>query len=156
MDYDIVASIVAGLVATGVMTAMMYVGRAMMPEQMPMNILYMVGSMMDPVFAPAYMTGFVMHLVLGVVFAIVHTALYQAFGLESQLLLWGLLFGAVHWVAAGMGMGMVGTVHPLIRSGEIAAPGPFLRDYPMVSVVGFLMLHLIFGLTVGGVYEALR
>lgn len=155
MDYDIVAAVVAGLVATGVMTAMMYMGRAMMPAQMPMNILYMMGSMMSRSSGPIYMMGFMMHFGMGVMFAIVHTALYQAIGLESELLVWGLLFGAVHWVIASMGMGMMGSMHPRIRDGELAAPGPFLKNFAMMSVVGFLMLHLIFGLIVGGIYEAI-
>jgi len=159
MDYDIVAAVVASLVATGVMTAMMYMGRAMMPAQMPMNILYMMGSMMSSMMSrssgPLYLMGFMMHFGMGVIYAIVHTSLYQAFGLESELLVWGLLFGAVHWVVASMGMGMMGSMHPRIRDGELAAPGAFLKNYPMMSVVGFFMLHLIFGLIVGSVYEAL-
>jgi len=155
MDYDIVAAVVASLVATGVMTAMMYMGRAMMPAQMPMNILYMMGSMLSRSSGPLYLMGFMMHFGMGVIFAIVHTSLYQAFGLESELLVWGLLFGAVHWVVASMGMGMMGAMHPRIRDGELAAPGAFLKTYPMMSVVGFFMLHLIFGLIVGSVYEAL-
>ena len=154
MDYSVVAAIVAGLVATGVMTAIMYMGLAIMPRQMPMNILFMMGSMMNRNSGPAYMMGFMMHFGTGVVFAIIHTALYLAFGLESQLLLWGLLFGAVHWVVASMGMGMMSSMHPMMRDGEMAAPGFFVRNYPMMSVVGFFMLHLIFGLVVGGVYEA--
>ena len=154
MDYDIVAAVVASLVATGVMTAMMYMGRAMMPAQMPMNILYMMGSMMSRSSGPLYLMGFMMHFGMGVIYAIVHTSLYQAFGLESELLVWGLLFGAVHWVVASMGMGMMGSMHPRIRDGELAAPGAFLKNYPMMSVVGFLMLHLMFGLVVGSVYEA--
>lgn len=155
MEYNIVAAIVAGLVATGVITAIMYMGRAMMPEQMPMNILHMIGSMMSRSSGPAYMMGFMMHFCMGGVFAIIHTVLYQVIGLDGQLLLWGILFGAVHWVVASMGMGMMGSMHPRIRDGELAAPGPFLRNYPMMSVVGFLMLHLIFGLVVGGVYGAM-
>ena len=154
MDYDIVAAIVAGLVATGVMTAIMYMGRAMLPAQMPMNILYMMGSMMSRSSGPIYMMGFIMHFGMGIIIAIVHTALYQAFGLESGLLVWGFLFGAVHWAVASMGMGTMGSMHPRIHDGELAAPGPFLKNYPMMSVVGFLMLHLIFGLVVGSVYEA--
>jgi hypothetical protein len=51
-------------------------------------------------------------------------------------------------------MGMMGSMHPRIRDGELAAPGAFLKNYPMMSVVGFLMLHLMFGLVVGSVYEA--
>jgi hypothetical protein len=136
MDYDIVAAIVAGLVATGVM----------------LPIMYIMGSMMSRSSGPLYLMGFMMHFGMGVIYAIVHTSLYQAFGLESELLVWGLLFGAVHWVVASMGM--MGSMHPRIRDGELAAPGAFLKNYPMMSVVGFLMLHLIFGLVVGSVYEA--
>ena len=136
MDYDIVAAIVAGLVATGVM----------------LPIMYIMGSMMSRSSGPLYLMGFMMHFGMGVIYAIVHTSLYQAFGLESELLVWGLLFGAVHWVVASMGM--MGSMHPRIRDGELAAPGAFLKNYPMMSVVGFLMLHLMFGLVVGSVYEA--
>lgn len=155
MDYNVGAAIIAGLVATGVMTAIMYMGLAMMPKQMPMNILFMMGSMMSRSSGPAYAMGFMVHFGMGVVFGIIHTALYQAFGLESQLIAWGLLFGALHWVVASMGMGMMGTMHPMIRDGELAAPGFFVKNYPMTSVVGFFMLHLVFGLVVGGVYEAI-
>lgn len=156
MDFDLGAAIIAGLVATGVMTAIMYMGLAMMPKQMPMNILFMIGSMMRRSSGSAYMMGIVMHFGTGAVFAIVHTGIYQAFGLDSQLIVWGLLFGAAHWVVAGMGMGMIGAMHPLIRGGELAAPGPFLKNYPMMSVAGFFMLHLVFGLVVGGIYEVIR
>ena len=154
MDFNIVAAVVAGVVATVVMTIVMYMGKAMMPQQMPMNILHMLGTMMTRSTGPAYMMGAMMHGVMGVIFALVHVALFVAFGLEA-LVAWGILFGVVHWVIAGMGMGMMGTMHPVVRSGEMMAPGPFVKNLPMMNVMGFLMVHVIYGLVVGGLYQAL-
>ena len=34
------------------------------------------------------------------------------------------------------------------------APGMFARNLPAMTVMGFLMLHLVFGLLVGVLYEA--
>ena len=51
-------------------------------------------------------------------------------------------------------MGMIGVVHPLMRSGALAKPGPFAVNYPAATTMGFLMLHLVFGVLVGGLYEA--
>ena len=154
MDYSIGVAIGAGAVATLVMTAIMYMGRAMMPQQMPMNILYMLGSMMTSNKMPAYVMGAMMHAVNGIVFAIVHTALYQAFGLESGLLGWGILFGFIHWIIVGMGLGMMGMMHPMMRRGDMDAPGAFAMRLPMMNVMGFLMLHLVYGLVLGALYEA--
>ena len=155
MDFDISAAIIAGIIATVVMTAVMYMGKAMLPQQMPMNILYMLGTMMTRSTGPAYVVGTMMHVVMGIVFAIIHAALFAAFGLETGLIGWGILFGVGHWVIVGMGMGMMGTMHPVIRSGEMMAPGPFVKNLPMMNVVGFLMVLIIYGLVVGGVYQAL-
>ena len=155
MNYDIVAAIIAGLAATVAMTAVMYMGRGMLPQQMPMNILYLLGTMVTTNTGVAYVIGTMMHVVNGIVFAIIHTALYQAFGLETGLVLWGLLFGAAHWLISGMGMGMIGGMHQLIRSGKMQAPGVMVMNLPMMNVMGFLMVHLLFGLVVGAVYEGL-
>lgn len=50
---------------------------------------------------------------------------------------------------------MMPAMHQLVRSGEMQAPGAFAMRSPMGTRVGFLMLHLLFGLVVGVVYEAL-
>ena len=54
-----------------------------------------------------------------------------------------------------MGMGMIGTMHPLMRNGQIPAPGLYVRNFPALTVMGFLMLHLVYGLVVALLYEAL-
>ena len=154
MPYSVGAAIGAGLVGAGVMGAVLYMGITMMPRQMTMNLFYMLGTMMTRAKVAAYIVGAMMHVMMGIIFALIHTGVYQAFDLESNLAVWGLLFGFVHWLVVGMGMGMIGVMHPLMRSGEMQPPGLFVKNYPTMTVMGFLMLHLLFGLLVGVLYQA--
>ena len=155
MSYDVGAAVVAGLVGGAVMSMLLYAGIAMAPKQMKMNLFYLLGTMMLPAGAMVYVAGAMMHGVMSVAFGLIHTGLYQAFGLESGLWAWGLVFGLLHWLVVGVGMGMMSVVHPRVRSGEVGAPGAFVKNYPGMTVMGFLMLHLVYGLLVGVVYEAL-
>ncbi|MCH7706050.1 MAG: hypothetical protein IIB33_03285 [Chloroflexi bacterium] len=154
MEYNLGAAIAAGIVGTVVMTAVLYMGIAMMPRQMTMNLLYMLGTMMTRNRTAAYLVGAMMHGVMGVIFALIHTGIYQATGLETSLVAWGILFGFVHWLVVGMGIGMIGAMHPLMRTGELQAPGVFVRNLPSMTVMGFLMIHLLYGLLVGAIYSA--
>ena len=154
MDFSAGAAIGAGLVATAVMTVVLYMGIAMMPKQMTMNLLYMLGTMVTRSKTPAYVVGGMMHAMMGIVFALIHAGVYAGLDIESGLVGWGLLLGLVHWLVVGMGIGMVGTMHPMMRSGEMMAPGLFVKNHPLMTVMGFLMLHLIYGLLVGLLYEA--
>ena len=153
MDFNVGAAIGAGLVATAVMTTVLYMGIAMMPKQMTMNLLYMLGTMMTRSITPAYIVGAMMHAMMGIAFALIHAGVYAGLDIESGLVGWGLLLGLVHWLIVGMGMGMVGVVHPMMRSGKMMAPGVFVKNHPPMTVMGFLMLHLIYGLVVGLLYE---
>ena len=154
MDYNFGAAIAAGALATVVMTAMLYMGMAMMPRQMPMNILYMLGTMMSRNTMMAYVAGTMMHAMMGIAFALVHAAAFKGLDLTSALIAWGVLFGFVHYLIVGMGMGMIGTMHPLMRTGQMPAPGIFVSNLPRMTVMGFLMVHLVYGLVVGVLYEA--
>jgi hypothetical protein len=136
------------------MTAVLYMGIAMMPKQMTMNLLYMLGTMVTVSKAPAYIVGGTMHAMIGIVFALIYAGVYTGLGIESGLVGWGLLFGLVHWLVVGMGIGVVGTMHPMMRRGTMQAPGFFVKNHPLMTVMGFLMLHLIYGLLVGLLYEA--
>ncbi len=142
MDYSAGAAIGAGLVATAVMTVLLYMGIAMMPKQMTMNLLYILGTMITRNKWPAYLIGTMMHVAMGIMFAFIHTGIYQAIGLQSGLAGWGILFGLFHWMLVGMGM--MGSMHPLMKSGDLDAPGFFVKNYPRMTTMGFLMLHLIY------------
>ena len=153
MDYSFGAAIAAGAVATVAMTAMLYMGMALMPRQMPMNILYMLGTMMSRNKMMAYVAGTMMHAMMGIAFALAHTRVIKGLNLTSALVAWGVLFGFVHYLIVGMGMGMMGTMHPLMRTGQMPAPGLFVTNLPRMTVMGFLMVHLVYGLVVAALYD---
>ena len=154
MDYSFGAAIAAGVLATVVMTAMLYMGMAVMPRQMSMNILYMLGTMMSPNNKMmAYVAGTMIHAMMGIAFALAHTGVIKGLDLTSALVAWGVLFGFVHYLMVGMGMGMIGIMHPLMRAGQMQAPGLYLTNLPNMTVMGFLMVHLVYGLVVGGLYD---
>ena len=155
MEFDAGAAIVAGIIGGVIMSVALYMGIAMMPRQMKMNLFLMLGTMMVRDTKMAYVAGAMMHIGMSVVFGLIHVALYQAFGLESALVAWGVLFGLGHWVITGMGLGMMPVMHPLIRTGQMDAPGAFATNYPTMTAMGFLMLHVLFGILVASFYTAL-
>ena len=149
---DVGAAIGAGILAGAVMGALLYMGIAIMPTQMRMNLFFLLGSMVFRQGAIVYIAGAMVHGVLSIVFGLLHVALYQAFGLEASLAAWGLLFGFGHYLIVGMALGMMPVMHPRIRAGDLQAPGFYALGYPKATAVGFLMLHLVYGLLVGVLY----
>ncbi|MDA1347378.1 MAG: hypothetical protein O3A47_00685 [Chloroflexi bacterium] len=154
MDFEVGPAIGAGVIAGGVMAMLLYMGIGMMPGQMKMNLFYMLGTMMVKDRTMAYVAGAIQHAMMSVVFGLVHVALFTAFDLESSLAAWGLLFGLGHWVVSGIGLGMIPVMHPLMRRGELQAPGAFAMSYPPMTVMGFFMLHIVFGVLMGALYAA--
>ncbi len=130
---------------------------AIMPRQMPMNILYMLGTMPGGMMSRnkmmAYAAGIMMHGMMGIVLGLAHAGVIRGLDLTSALVAWGVLFGFVHYLIVGMGMGMMGTMHPLMRTGQMPAPGLFVSNLPKMTVVGFLMVHLVYGLVVAALYD---
>ncbi len=146
-------AILAGLVATAVMTVLMYLGKTM---GMPMDMPRMLGLMFTGPDSTGlvYALGLMAHLMMGVIFAIVYAALFDLLGVDANWL-WGAVFGAVHGVIAGMAFGMMPAMHPRMGPGEVlAAPGPFGVRYGSMVPIGVLLLHVVFGAVVGGVYAS--
>ncbi|MFQ5878916.1 MAG: hypothetical protein ACE5IZ_01915 [Dehalococcoidia bacterium] len=155
MDFEAGWAVVAGLVGGAVMTGILYMGIFMMPNQMKMNLLLLLGTMMVPAGVVAYMMGAMMHAGASAIFGIIHGAVFSAGDITDAAAAWGLLFGLVHWAVAGMALGMMPMMHPRVRNGEMAAPGFYALNYPPLTAMGFLMLHLVYGVLVGALYEAL-
>ena len=136
------------------MGMLLYMGIWMMPRQMKMNLFLMLGTMMFRDRTMAIVAGGMMHAVMSIVFGLIHVAFFGAFDLETELVAWGILFGVVHWMISGMGLGMMPMIHPLIRRGEMDSPGAFALSYPPMTAMGFFMLHIVFGIVVGALYTA--
>jgi len=154
MDFEPGWAILAGLIGGGVMAAILYMGIFMLPNQMKMNLFMMLGSMMLPVGAAAFVMGAMVHAGMSVGFGLIHGAVFAAADIDSAEWAWGLLFGLVHWAGVGMALGMLPLMHPRIRNEEIAAPGFYALSFPPMTAMGFLMLHLVFGVLVGVLYGA--
>lgn len=154
MDFEPGYAILAGLIGGTVMAMMLYMGILMAPQQMKMNLFAMLGTMVLPAGAAAFVMGAMVHAGMSVVFGLAHGAVFAAVDIDSSEAAWGLLFGLVHWAIVGMGLGMLPLMHRGIRDGEIDAPGFYALNFPPMTVMGFLMLHLVFGVIVGALYGA--
>jgi hypothetical protein len=171
---NIGVSVVGGLVGGTAMIAVLYMGIWMLPRQMKMNLLLLIGTMVAPVGTAAYAVGLMAHGMMSVAFGVVHGGLIEAVGVTSagQGAAYGALFGFGHALMVGVVLGMMPMIHPRLRStqgrlvpalaGGVAAtdeelldpPGFFGLNYPMPTVMGFFMLHVMFGVIVGAFYGA--
>ena len=154
MEYNSPAALSAGIIGGLAMLIPIYLGRMMMSEQMKMDLLKMLGTMMMPVSGMTYGIGLVIHLVMSLVFASAHAAFYLWLDIESGYAI-GIVFGIVHFIGTGIFFGMLGsTVHRGIREGVVSAPGYFALKLGAPTAMGALVVHILFGLLVGGLYES--
>ncbi len=146
---NVLAAIISGLIGTVVITMVMATAPKMgMPK---MDMVGMLGSMFGKTNRPL---GMFIHLMMGVIFALTY-AYFWSSGIGAATWLSGLLFGAVHWLVVGAGMGVMPMVHAGIKSGDIPEPGAFmLKNGGMKAFVGGLVGHMIFGIVVALVYAA--
>ena len=140
---------VAGVVGGAVMSAIMLMARALMGMEVKLELL--LGTMIG--LAPgttAWLVGFAMHLMISGIIAIayawafenvLHRAGWQA----------GVLVAVVHILIAGLFMGLMPAMHPLVPE-TLAGPGFFMLNLGVMGLVAFLMLHLLFAATVGAMY----
>lgn len=154
MPFDGGAGALSGILAGAIMAVVLYMGIAVMPRQMKMNLFLLLGTMILDKGPLAYVMGGMVHAGMSVGFALAHVAIFDALDVNSALVAWGLLFGLVHWAIVGMALGMMPIMHRGIRLGVVEAPGAYALRFPPMTAMGFLMLHLLYGLLVGAFYEA--
>ncbi len=144
---NILNAVISGILGTLAISMVMAVAPKMgMPK---MDIVDMLSTMFGK---PNRVLGWMMHLMMGVVFALIYAFLWSK-GIGSPGWLSGLIFGAAHWLVVGLMMGVIPIVHAGIKSGDVEAPGLWMINQGgMLSFVGGLMGHLVFGLVVALVY----
>ena len=145
---NIIGAIVAGLVGTVVMSMVIAMAPTMgMPK---MAIWELLGTLFSKEGNVGL--GWVMHFMMGMVFAIIYAALWVA-GIGSATWLGGVIFGAVHWLVAGLMMGGVPMMHAGVKAGTVKAPGVYMMSAGgMMAFVGGLIGHVLYGLVVALVY----
>lgn len=145
---NILGVIVAGLVGTVAISMVM----AMAPKMgMPkMDIVDMLNTMFGK---PNRTLGWMMHFMMGIIFALIYSFIWSV-GVGNATWLFGLIFGAAHWLIVGMVMGMIPMMHVGIKSGEVQAPGLWMTNNGgMMAFAGGLMGHMAFGLVVALIYN---
>lgn len=135
MNTKIQKSILAGIIGTAVMTVVMMVAPMMgMPKMSPPEML--AGMLGMPVFV-----GWIMHFMIGIMFAFAYTYLCIFKHKISNVWLKGAVFGVVVFVFAQVMMAIMGMIMPM----------PKMEGSMIPMMVGSLMGHIIFGMTVAKV-----
>lgn len=169
MEFSILGALVAGLVGTAVMSTMMKMSRKMgMTDMPPMELV--TGSMMSGDRDRAMQVGIVLHwIMMGmVVFGLGYAALFNAF--DSASWLTGVAIGAVHGLMVGLVfMPMMPTMRPRMTREpvfagtvdqdatevQLAARGVMGARWGGMTPVGLRMGHVVYGLVVALVYQAI-
>ncbi len=156
--FDAGSAIVAGLVGALAMLIVMYGGKAM--GMTSMDLLRTLGTMIAPRADKAivYAVGLMVHLMMGAAFGLVHVGILHVLGPSSEAAAagLGLAIGLVHGLMmVGVMPVMVNMAHPLVRSGDMPAPGTAMTGYGKMTPMGMVLAHGVFGLVTGAVYAAL-
>lgn len=157
MEFQLETAILAGLIGTAAMTGLMYMGYLM---NMRMDMPMMLGTMFLPRGTTAWALGLMLHLMMGVVFFVTYALIFDALAIESGVVGWAAAFGLAHGAVAGMAMGMMPGMHPRmatahgsVGSEQVPNPGLFASSFGLMGPVAILMLHLVFGVVGGLVYN---
>src|SRR5690606_5188969 len=82
-------------------------------QQSELGLEMLLGSLITrQVGLGTWLLGFVWHLFNGGIFALIYMAVFKAIGQAG--LGWGVAFGIAHWVLAGILLGMIYSVHPIV------------------------------------------
>ena len=110
----------------------------------------LLGSIVEtPAGVDPWVMGFLLHLLIGAAAALAYAVVFEAAVQRSGLLI-GSGLGLCHGLLAGLMMSGIPAMNPLAL-GTGSAPGPFLQNLHLGPFI-FLLLHCLFGATVGIVY----
>ncbi len=142
-------AIVAGLIAGIAGTILLALGRVI---GIPINLGLMLGTMLGLAPGPStWFVGFIIHLVVSAILGILYAAGFEYITHRSGVGI-GIGFSILHILVAGLLMGAIPMMHPMIPE-VMAAPGAFLAYRGPAGVLMFLVLHLAFGAIVGAMYR---
>jgi hypothetical protein len=139
-------AILAGFIATLVMTMIMYLAPMMgMPK---MDVAAMLGGLlsqgMPAPMSGAWLMGMILHFVNGsVIFPLIYAAVLHE-RLPDPPWGKGIMWGLILWFLSQA------VVVPMMGGGFFSAHAP----NAMLTVVGSLMAHIIYGAILGGIYGA--
>ena len=157
MEYNATNAAAASVTASILVLAMLYAAVAVAPRWMPINWLYVLGSAATGYWtkrrAPAYAVGLILYLGAGIVLGVVFARLYQALGIRTLVVPWGIIAGGIFWLIAGALLAGLDIIHPLTRRGDVRLLGPYGRNYGIATVMALWSFNLGFGALFGRLYQ---
>lgn len=135
----------AGVAGGAVLSILLAIVRAAgMPATLELNLGSMITRSVDPA---AFGVGLLAHLVISGVIGVLYGIGFEHVSKRAGLGI-GVAFGLVHTLIAGVVMGLMPVIHPLMPS-QIPAPGPFMINFGGMGLFTFVALHVIFGAIMG-------
>jgi hypothetical protein len=95
-----------------------------------------------------------MHLMISALIALVYGWGFENLTHRADWLV-GIGFGFIHAIIAGVVMGMMPAMHPLMPE-QVPAPGAFMSNLGIMGIAAEFMLHLIYGAIVRAMYGPVR
>jgi hypothetical protein len=139
----------AGVLAGALMWVGMIIARA--AGLLEMNMPMVLGAMVTQTTSRGtLLLGIGIHLVVSGLIGFVYAAAFEAIRRSNWWL--GLIGGAINTIVGGLFVWMLPAIHPAMPE-VLPAPGPFGVNLGAMNVVGFVILHLLFGLVIGVVYS---
>lgn len=148
-SYDWSAAFASGVFGAVVLTTLMWLSRWL--GIFPFNVEYALGSLITSGYGPiVWLLGFGWHVLNGGLFGLLYAAIFRFRGRVSAGT--GALIAMTHWVIIGVVLAWLPGLHPLMPE-FVRAPGAFALGLGGVSFALVLLGHLIFGATVGALYQ---
>jgi hypothetical protein len=154
MSMDFRRAFYSGVIGGGVTSLVMIVGRSM--DVTRLNVELALGSMLTHNLSNlSGAIGVLMFLLIAGLIGIFYAT---GFVYVTQRASWaiGLLFSLVHLGMTGLVINTLGDLHPLVirpplplLDGHLLAPGLFAVNFGVMTVVGFVALHFVYGGIVG-------
>jgi hypothetical protein len=117
----------------------------------PISIEMILGTL--PGLAPsgaAFVLGLAIHLGIGALFGLLYGYLFERVWNHGGAST-GMILSVIHAALIGMAIGLTPQFHPFVPE-VVPDPGPFFANGGMLGVLGFFLLHLVYGAIVGAGY----
>jgi len=138
----------AGVIGGAVMIALVAIARAAGITDLNLGILW--GSMFTrDTTAGTWVLGAVIHLIACGLIAFIYAGVFEA--IRGSNWFTGLIGGAIQAVIAGFLFAGLPAIHPAIPN-LIRDPGAFAINYGSATAAVFVVVNLIYGMIVGGMY----
>jgi hypothetical protein len=148
---DVTCALLSGVIGGLLMSIVLASARL---AGMRVNFALLFGTLIAPIQGTfPWFIGIAAHFILSAVFALAYAWSFEHITHRSGAR-WGAAFGLVHAVMAGLVIGAFPAVSWTGRT--VPSPGWFMANLGAAGVLVELGAHLIYGTTVGTMYDQLR